>query len=190
MDELNDKFQIRQNGQLSVTVRGYSGPAPRRLTIPAKINDVSVTVIDKRAFKFAGLFQIQLPPTIECIEEEAFAKNSLEEVILYPAVSSVSMAAFYKNMIRHLVIPPGLKRIENFCFFGNQLEQITLPDSLLYLGMLTFAENPLKEIIIGSGLTFDRTVEAIPGFDHVYDYNGKKAGRYVLIDGKWTYSGN
>jgi hypothetical protein len=189
MDELNDKFQIRQNGEFSITIRGYSGSA-RSLIIPAKINDISVTVIDKRAFKFSGLFHIQLPPTIECIEEEAFAKNNLEEVILHPAVSSVSMGAFYKNMIRHLVIPPSLKRIENFCFFGNQLEQIALPDSLLYLGMLSFAENPLTEITIGSGVTFDSVVEAIPGFDHVYDYNGKKAGRYVFIDGKWTYSGN
>jgi hypothetical protein len=187
MNELNDKFKIRQNGKISSTIRGYAGSA-RSLIIPAKINGISVTVIDKRAFKVSGLSAVELPPTIECIEEEAFAKNNLEEVVFHSAVTSISMSAFYKNKLRRLVIAPGLKRIENFCFLGNQLERIALPDSLSYLGMLSFAENPLKEITIGPGVTFDPAVEAIPGFDHVYDGNGKIAGRYVFIDGKWTYS--
>jgi hypothetical protein len=188
MSELNDRFQIRQNGNFSITIRGYTGSV-RSLIIPAKINGISVTVIDKRAFKLSGLSNIELPPTIECIEEEAFAKNNLEEVVFHPTVTSISMSAFYKNKLRRLVIPPGLKRVENFCFFGNQLERIMLPDSLRSLGMLSFADNPLKQITIGPAVTFDSVVEAIPGFDRVYDYNGKKAGCYEFIDGKWVYKG-
>jgi hypothetical protein len=186
MDEFDNKFHIRQNGKSSITIRGYTGSA-HSLVIPAKINDIPVTVIAKRAFKSCGLTHIDLPHGISYIEEEAFSKNHLEEVVLYPTVSSLSMAAFYKNRIRHLVMPPGLEHIENFCFWNNQLKRLTFPDSLLYLGMLCFGENPLSEISIGFGVTFDSKVEAIPGFDRFYNNNGKKAGHYILNDGRWTY---
>jgi hypothetical protein len=101
MDVLYDGFQIRQNGNTSVTIRGYTGSS-RCLSIPAAINEISVRVIDKRAFKFNGLSRVDLPPGIVCIEEEAFSKNFLEEVVLYPALSLICTAAFYKNRIKNL----------------------------------------------------------------------------------------
>jgi hypothetical protein len=184
-----DNWKIRVNGKSSITIRGYQEMAAS-LVIPAEFRKIPVVIIDKRAFKDHGLYNISFPPTIKYIEQEAFSKNHLTELDLQSGIFSLAAAAFYKNHIRRLVLPQGLEHIGDFCFYQNCIENLELPGSLRSIGVLAFGENPIKTITIGPDVTLpiDHVVSAIPGFELVYHKNAKKAGHYVFSSGEWIYT--
>lgn len=79
-----------------------------------------------------------------------------------------------------------INRLYSYAFANNNLTEVVIPDSINRLDRFVFASNPLKKITIGSNVDV-RFNDTFPNnFKTVYDKEGKAAGVYLLIEGKWV----
>jgi hypothetical protein len=79
------------NGQ--VTIIGYTGTA-KDVSIPSKVNGLSVTAIGVRAFSNNQLTSVTIPNSVTSIGYRAFVGNRLTSVTIPNSVTSIGVAAF------------------------------------------------------------------------------------------------
>lgn len=134
----------------TICISRYIGEE-ENVTIPAKINGLTVTTIGKNAFALTGLGCLHIPASITDIKPNAFKfsgfnkievdKNNLNYTsingVLFSKDKTVLLAYPKENSATSYIIPDGVKIIESTAFMGtSNLNSIVIPN-----GVTTIKEN-------------------------------------------------
>ena len=178
------------------------------ITIPAAIWGEPVTAIESSAFYDKELTSVTIPNSVTSIGYGAFWNNNLTSVIIPNSVTFIGDSAFSYNRLTSVTIGNSVKYIGDGAFKGNRLRSVTIPNSVTSIGKEAFHNNGLISVTIGNGVTtigdsafystelISVTIGAnvsigryafSGGFELAYNNNGKRAGKYEYMDGKWTY---
>ena len=126
-----------------VAITDYNGYA-EKLTIPARIEGLPVTVIGEYAFSLChNLREVILPEGVLRLEGEAFSWcENLTTVTLPETLSVIGTSAFaYCENLTNINLPSNLTFINDYTFTGcTSLLAVTIPDSVTYIGSCAFFE--------------------------------------------------
>ena len=145
------------------------------------------------------LTSVTIPNSVTSIGNFAFYFNQLTSVTIPNSVTSIGFAAFRNNQLTSVTIPNSVTIIKLFAFAFNPLTSIVIPDSISNLDNSVFLNSlrNVTRISIGANVNFTETIERdVAGnivldvvwqsFSSFYNANGKKAGTYILSNGKWN----
>ncbi|MCM1578261.1 MAG: leucine-rich repeat protein, partial [Ruminococcus sp.] len=136
-------------------ITGYTGHS-EDITIPQKINGLTVVQIGGSAFEGADIFQAVIPEGVREIGERAFDEcGSLTEVILPESTVIIGDRAFIScTNLKSINIPDGVRTVGEWAFMGcSELSGVTLPESLEILGEGAFTGCGLTDITIPAGVS-------------------------------------
>ena len=126
-----------------VAITDYNGYA-EKLTIPARIEGLPVTVIGEYAFSFCDtLREVILPEGIVRIEDDAFSWcENMTTISLPETLSVIGPYAFsYCTNLTSIDLPGNLTVIDDYTFTGcTSLLAVTIPDSVTRIGFRTFSD--------------------------------------------------
>ena len=163
-----------------------------------------VMIIGFRAFSDNRLTTVNIANSVTSIGHSAFRNNVISSVTLPAGLTAINTLTFAYNRLASINIPRTVTSIGDYTFASNYLTSITLPDSVKRIGKGAFAENRersypsgnlvvygknlLTTITIGANVILAGGVEPSfdDGFDNFYNLNGKQAGTYILINGRWN----
>jgi hypothetical protein len=153
-----------------------------------------VRVIRPREYFRSRLTYVVIPDSVTEIGGHAFDDNNLIGIRLPNGITVIEWGAFADNQIANVVIPDSVTSIRHMAFERNNLTSIVIPNSVTVIGVSAFLYNDITNITIGANVLFDRGSDfAFPwlpvfenGFDKFYQDNGRKAGKYIFINGTWT----
>lgn len=143
-------YQYKVLDDNTICISRYIGEE-ENVTIPAKINGLTVTTIGKNAFALTGLGCLNIPASITDIKPNAFKfsgfnkievdKNNLNYTsingVLFSKDKTVLLAYPKENSATSYIIPDGVKIIESTAFMGtSNLNSIVIPN-----GVTTIKEN-------------------------------------------------
>lgn len=143
-------YQYKVLDDNTICISRYIGEE-ENITIPAKINGLTVTTIGKNAFAQTGLGCLNIPASITDIKPNAFKfsgfnkievdKNNLNYTsingVLFSKDKTVLLAYPKENSATSYIIPDGVKIIESTAFMGtSNLNSIVIPN-----GVTTIKEN-------------------------------------------------
>lgn len=143
-------YQYKVLDDNTICISRYIGEE-ENVTIPAKINGLTVTTIGKNAFALTGLGCLHIPASITDIKPNAFKfsgfnkievdKNNLNYTsingVLFSKDKTVLLAYPKENSATSYIIPDGVKIIESTAFMGtSNLNSIVIPN-----GVTTIKEN-------------------------------------------------
>lgn len=180
VNALNDDFEYELLDNGTIEIQGYDGE-DTSITVPSKIDGISVTSIGEDAFYCCDtLTTIKIPNGIKSIGSSAFSDcTSLESISIPKSVTSIGDFAFYNcSSLISIKIPEKIKCILEYTFSEcsslesvtisnsvthieegafdccSSLKNITIPNSVTKLGDYAFNEcTDLKEIIIPESVT-------------------------------------
>ncbi len=180
VNALNDDFEYELLDNGTIEIQGYDGE-DTSITVPSKIDGISVTSIGQDAFYCCDtLTTIKIPNGIKSIGSSAFSDcTSLENISIPKSVTSIGDFAFYNcSSLISIKIPEKIKCILEYTFSEcsslesvtisnsvthieegafdccSSLKNITIPNSVTKLGDYAFNEcTDLKEIIIPESVT-------------------------------------
>lgn len=180
VNALNDDFEYELLDNGTIEIQGYDGE-DTSITVPSKIDGISVTSIGEDAFYCCDtLTTIKIPNGIKSIGSSAFSDcTSLENISIPKSVTSIGDFAFYNcSSLISIKIPEKIKCILEYTFSEcsslesvtisnsvthieegafdccSSLKNITIPNSVTKLGDYAFNEcTDLKEIIIPESVT-------------------------------------
>ncbi|MBQ8276511.1 MAG: leucine-rich repeat domain-containing protein, partial [Clostridia bacterium] len=124
----------------TVTVTGYNG-SDTDVTIPERINGVTVTAIGSRAFAGKPITSIQIPATVTSIGASAFENcTRLYSVSLPSSVSTIGARAFAGcSVLMRIELPAGVAVLGASAFERcYTLKTVYLPSSLVSIGDRAF----------------------------------------------------
>lgn len=137
-DNLDAEFHYHKLDDGTISVEGYSGGAPKKLTVPDTIDGYPVSQINASAFaEVSTLKSVTLPATVRRIGEDAFYNcDHLEKVILNGPLEEIGRSAFEGcSYLRKIDLPEGLTRIEKDAFAGcTRLPSLKIPASCTAMG--------------------------------------------------------
>ncbi len=140
-----------------VIIRGCDESATE-VEIPAEIDGVPVTSIDKEAFKgCTDLTSVTIPDSVTSIGKSAFSGcYNLTSITIPDGVTSIEDYAFSGcSALSSITIPDSVTSIGKAAFeFCSGLTSITIPDSVTSIGERAFMEcSGLTSITIPDGVT-------------------------------------
>ena len=132
-----------------IEIIGHTNKLPEKAEIPAKIEDLPVTVIRNEAFRdAAGLKEIKLPETLAAIGKEAFCGTGLTSLVIPDTVGLVDCGAFAScQKLETLTL--GAKIVQAYSFRScTALKSVTVTKSVQNM-VSPFVECPaLKELTV------------------------------------------
>lgn len=143
------------------TIVGYSG-SNTDVTIPNKIDGVTVTSIGIRAFSSTNnhteITSVKIPDSVTSIGEGAFEWCSYLKTVNIPQnVKSIEDSTFDGcKQLTNLIIPNGVTSIGKVAFTGcTSLTNITIPNGVTYIGNIAFEGcSGLKSIDIPNSVRY------------------------------------
>jgi hypothetical protein len=102
-------------------------------------------------------------------------------------IKGIGPGAFDKKNLRSVTIPDSVIYIGWGAFQDNKLMSVIIPDSVTDIGEEAFRNNYLKSITIGGDLYLPDGIHFqafSQSFINFYRDNGRKAGTYVVVEGK------
>ena len=154
-DTSQDVFEYITHGD-TVTITVLKDTSLSKVTIPDKIEDKKVTIIDKGAFKgMSSISGITFSSNLETIGSSAFEGcTSLLSVTLPNSVSVIESAAFAGcTSLQSVTISTSVTSIGDYCFSGcSSLISVIIPNSVTEISNNVF-ENcvSLKSVDIPGG---------------------------------------
>ena len=134
------RYEVNTNGN-SVKIKGYNGSGGD-VTIPAEIDEKSVTSIDVSAFRdCSSLTSLSIPDTVTSIGDSAFSNCSgLTSLSIPDGVTSIGGHAFYGcSSLTSLSIPDSVTSIGSSTFKGcSSLTSLSVPHGVTSIGSSTF----------------------------------------------------
>lgn len=122
----------------------YLSSLVSEFTIPEKIDNVTITKIEKNAFKEeTQIEKIIIPDTVISIGESAFyGCSNLKEVKLSNNITILADNVFEKcTLLSKINIPTNLRQIGNCAFYKcEKLENLILPNTITSIGYLAFCQ--------------------------------------------------
>lgn len=143
-------YQYKVLDDNTICISRYIGEE-ENITIPAKINGLTVTTIGKGAFVQTGMGSLNIPASITDIKPNAFKLSGFNKIevdknnsnytsingVLFSKDKTVLFAYPKENSATSYIIPDGVKIIESTAFMGaSNLNNIVIPD-----GVTTIKEN-------------------------------------------------
>lgn len=143
-------YQYKVLDDNTICISRYIGEE-ENITIPAKINGLTVTTIGKGAFVLTGMGSLNIPASITDIKPNAFKLSGFNKIevdknnsnytsingVLFSKDKTVLFAYPKENSATSYIIPDGVKIIESTAFMGaSNLNNIVIPD-----GVTTIKEN-------------------------------------------------
>ena len=135
----HSEFERTVSGN-TVTITGYTGSAGS-VTVPDKIDGMSVTAIGDNAFYNSSVSSVKLPDSIRSIGKNAFRNcSSLQSIVLPSGVTTIGSDAFHScTALRTVALPSSLQQLGAQAFYGcYALTGINLPSSLSSMGSSVF----------------------------------------------------
>jgi len=158
------------------TITGYSAEGGVYVSIPESINGVrvekigiyafaridlygviipeGVVEIQKGAFYYCFLEEVEIPKSVKIIADKAFFVNDLTSVDLPDELRYLGAEAFSGNKLTQVVIPDSLNGLETQVFYSNNIETLVIPASISYIGDYAFAYNNLTSLILNDGTSY------------------------------------
>jgi len=135
----------------------YTG-TDNELTIPAKIEGLSVTSIGRKAFNECdSLTSVVIPNGVTSIGSRAFEGcDSLTSVVIPDCVTSIGYHAFAGcDSLTSVVIPNGVTSIGTFAFGScDSLTSVVIPDSVTIIDSAAFQRcDSLTSVVIPDSVT-------------------------------------
>ena len=197
---------FRQNQLVTVTIPqtveyignyAFENNRLTNITIPEK-----VTTIGNYAFAGNSLVSITIPNSVAFIGNRAFDGNRITNVVIGNGVVFIGSYAFTcngnynnDNQITSVTLGNSIKYIGNNAFSYHRISTIVIPESVVYIGSSAFRpnnRNSLINITIGKYVMFGyddgQAFYNNSDFDTVYQNTDKRAGKYTLANGNWTYA--
>ena len=143
---------INTGNSQTITITGYIG-ASKDVRIPAKIDNIPVTVIGDFAFNNDQLTSVTIPNSVTHIGQLAFNDNPLTSATIPKSVTNIGEMAFFGNQLKSITIPNSVTDIGNYAFANNLLTSVTISNSMTDIGDFAFANNLLTSVIIPNGVT-------------------------------------
>ena len=134
-------FEYELIGDGTVAITYYNGSA-EKVDIPAKIDGLSVTSIDRSAFKDStSLISITIPDSVTSIGDRVFDNCiNLTNITMPNSVAYIGECAFYGcSSLKSITIPSSVTNIDECAFYGcSSLKSITIPSSVTSIGWRAF----------------------------------------------------
>lgn len=133
VNALSDEFEYELLDNGTIEIQGYDGE-DTSITVPAKIEGVSVKSIGDDAFSYYDtLTNITISNGIKIIGSSAFSDcTSLESISIPKSVTSIGDFAFYRcESLTSIKIPEKIKIISEYMFSEcSSLKSVTIPNSV------------------------------------------------------------
>jgi hypothetical protein len=151
------QFLYTVNDDGTITLTAYTGPPTNAITIPATVDDLTVTVIGNNLFNGSSLISVILPESVGSIGSGAFGGCAwLTNVNIPASVTNIGNGAF--NNCSSL---PGVTIAGNGTGIGNSafaycsgLTNVTIGNAVSSIGFQAFERcSGLTSIAIGNGVT-------------------------------------
>lgn len=123
------------------------------VTIPKKINEVTVNTIGDSSFKEKNITNVVIPNTVSTIGNYAFQSNNLENINLSNNITSLGVSSFEFNKITALSIPSSITTISDYAFSFNKITSLDIPINIESIGIGAFRYNDLTNLIIPNNVT-------------------------------------
>ena len=142
-------FTIDKSG----TITGYKGNGGK-VTIPSKINGITVKKIGDRAFQYSQITEVSIPNTVTKIGEFAFSSSKLTKVTMTDSVKNIGSACFTGcNDLKSIKLSNSITKIEPYSFEGCfALESLIIPKGVNEIGIYAFQHSGIKKINIPEGV--------------------------------------
>jgi hypothetical protein len=150
------QFNYTDNGDGTATITRYYGSGTT-LTIPSRINGLSVSGIGEDAFEdCSSLTDVTIPDSVTSIGYEAFYEcTGLTSITLPDSVTSIGPRAFVDcTSLTNVIIPNSVTSIVQEAFeYCSSLTSITIPNSVTSIGDYAFCSSGLTGVTIPNGVT-------------------------------------
>ena len=183
----------------SIGAGAFAGNFLTEVLIPNSVIIIGGDGVVGGAFDGNYLTSVNIPNSVTTIGRQAFFGNYLTSIEIPNSVTVLELEAFRSNRLTSVTLPDTMTYIGHASFSDNQLTGIIIPDSVNAIGSYAFANNPLTRITIGADVRFtdrpdmegenfwsEREFVFDNGFDDFYKNNGRRAGTYNFVDGRWT----
>lgn len=153
------KFNILDDGTLSVAIKSDYQNSAEKIIIPSTYNGRKVTTVaDNGFYKCPNLKSVVIPNSVNTLGDKCFSNcQSLTDVTMTSSVTKIGTAAFsYCNSLTDFTIPENLTSISNEMFFkSTSLSEIHIPDSVKKIGNSAFNGcSALTELTIPKNVTY------------------------------------
>jgi hypothetical protein len=200
---------FRQNQLATVTIPqtveyignyAFANNRLANITIPG-----NVITIGNYAFADNSLASITIPDSVTFIGNNAFEGNRITNVVIGNGVVYIGSSAFTgsgdfsnDNQIATVTLGDSIKYIGDNAFYCHRISAVVIPENVVYIGGQAFqprTRNSLTSITIGKYIMFGVNGYGNYGafydngnFDIIYQNTDKRAGKYTLANGNWTYT--
>ena len=148
-------FKIDENGAIFFKEDNYKGV--KELTVPDVFDNQLVMAVGDKAFFYADLESITLPPSVKRIEEQGFfACTSLKSIVLPAEIEFIGEKAFEDcTALESITLSAKLKEIGAASFRNcNELTELVFPEGFETIGARAIAScEKLQSITLPSTLT-------------------------------------
>lgn len=179
-------FKIDENGAIFFKEDKYKGAT--ELIVPDVFDNQLVMAVGDKAFFYADLESIILPPSIKRIEEQGFfACSSLKSIVLPAEIEFIGEKAFEDcTALESITLSAKLKEIGAASFRNcNELTELVFPEGFEKIGARAIAScEKLKSITLPSTLTLigNKAFEGCDELSRVV-YAGTKDNLTALCSG-------
>ena len=179
-------FKIDENGAIFFKEDKYKGAT--ELIVPDVFDNQLVMAVGDKAFFYADLESIILPPSVKRIEEQGFfACTSLKSIVLPAEIEFIGEKAFEDcTALESITLSAKLKEIGAASFRNcNELTELIFPEGFEKIGARAIAScEKLKSITLPSTLTLigNKAFEGCDELSRVV-YAGTKDNLTALCSG-------
>ena len=131
------ELEIDENG----VITAYSGSL-KSISIPEKVNGITVTKLGDGAFKNKGLTELILPPTVTAIGIESVAENSELKTVFASGLTEIGEKAFYNCLwLKNILFAP-ITSVGKYAFYNAGSKAYEIRESTFALNIDNITDIP------------------------------------------------
>lgn len=145
-------FEYAIHTDNTITITGYSGTSTD-VTIPDKIDGMTVTEIGNRAFYLNDLVTVTIPGTVTIIGEKAFSYCDKLQTVTFTedGLKTIGERAFEVCNLSGFDFPKTLTKVGDRAFLSAKWENLILPANVTDWGESVFNASSFTNVIYEDG---------------------------------------